>query len=336
MKNCTNPNCKQVNPQSLNNFCKNKNRPDGYNDWCKHCVREGNLRRTHKKGKTKYHREINQIHDKYERSTQLAWMYINSTHTLDEYSDIFQATKDIIIKVLQYEEVYEHKICLSCNKLLSYNNFVLNKRRKDGLQYYCKTCINSNRSIERLEPALYDTQSQNIGYADPIRRSPGNKKFLETKCTYCGFWFIPTRGAVKDRRKALENSTSTENRLYCSEECKEQCPIYNKNPDQLIKEDQIRAGNLHVENQLAREVQPQLRQMVFERDGWTCQKCKKHKSELKVGLHCHHIEGIRWEPLESADMDKCVTYCETCHIGVHKIDGCGYDDMKCKKEQRQA
>lgn len=49
----------------------------------------------------------------------------------------------------------------------------------------------------------------------------------------------------------------------------------------------------------------------------------------KKSLHCHHIEGIRWEPLESADIDKCITYCKYCHLEAHKKEECGYHDMQC-------
>lgn len=44
-----------------------------------------------------------------------------------------------------------------------------------------------------------------------------------------------------------------------------------------------------------------------------------------------NLEGIRWEPLESADIDKCITLCKNCHIKVHKKDGCGYNDFKCNR-----
>lgn len=42
-------------------------------------------------------------------------------------------------------------------------------------------------------------------------------------------------------------------------------------------------------------------------------------------------EGIRWEPLESADIDKCITVCKDCHIKIHQIPGCTYADMRCKE-----
>lgn len=49
-------------------------------------------------------------------------------------------------------------------------------------------------------------------------------------------------------------------------------------------------------------------------------------------LHCHHIEGIRWEPIESADMDKCIAVCKKCHKEIHKQKDCGYHDMRCEEK----
>ena len=166
---------------------------------------------------------------------------------------------------------------------------------------------------------MYDTYSKQLSYADECRRYPFDRNILEVKCTYCGRWFTPTRSQVYDRIRALEGKQLGEQRLYCSNECKKACPIFGKilYPKGFQKE-------------TSREVQPELRQLRFEIDKYRCQKCGKHQDELTVPLHCHHIEGIRWEPLESADIDKCITFCKDCHIEVHKIEGCGYHDMQCK------
>jgi 5-methylcytosine-specific restriction endonuclease McrA len=102
----------------------------------------------------------------------------------------------------------------------------------------------------------------------------------------------------------------------------------------LMSEDAIRAGHLKPQ-ELNREVQPELRQMVFLRDNYTCFKCNTHQDQLCKGLHCHHIEGVRWNPLESADADQCKTVCETCHIEIHKQPDCGYRDMRCDVDQME-
>jgi len=161
---------------------------------------------------------------------------------------------------------------------------------------------------------LYDTYASQIEYAEEIRHNKNDENILEVKCAYCGKWFIPKRTDLVRRIRGLNNKVSGENRLYCSSLCKQECPIYNQ-----------RKYPKGFKLSTSREVQPQLRQMVFERDDWTCQKC-----ESKRSLHCHHIEGIRWEPLESTDIDKCITLCKLCHKEVHKIEGCKYNEMQCK------
>lgn len=168
---------------------------------------------------------------------------------------------------------------------------------------------------------LYDTYVERIGYADPIRRFSNHPEIfedlLEIKCAYCGKWHVPTRHAVEARIGALEGRNGGECRLYCSKECKRECPTYHKR-----KYPAEQTGD----KPLPREVQPELRQLVFERDNWTCIKCGSTKS-----LHCHHIEGIEQNPIESADTDICVTLCKKCHKRVHKQKGCGYHDLR-KKE----
>ena len=106
-----------------------------------------------------------------------------------------------------------------------------------------------------------------------------------------------------------------EARFYCSQSCKSNCPIYNqkKYPKGFKKA-------------TSREVQPELRQLVFERDNWTCIKCGATSN-----LHCHHMEGIKHNPIESCDIDMCITLCKSCHKEVHKQKDCRYTDLRCKK-----
>jgi len=166
----------------------------------------------------------------------------------------------------------------------------------------------------------FDVYASRISYAEDIRRNIKDPNILEVRCTYCNNWFAPSISQVQERGRALEKISATESRFYCSDKCKLACPIYKK-----IKYAEGYAP------ETSREVQPQLRQMRFEKDNYTCQKCKKHQSNLDVELHCHHLEGIRWEPIESADVDKVITLCKNCHIEVHKKEGCSYHDMKCER-----
>jgi thymidylate synthase (FAD) len=64
--------------------------------------------------------------------------------------------------------------------------------------------------------------------------------------------------------------------------------------------------------------------MVLERDNWTCQKCEKRGGHI----HCHHIDPVILNPIESADLDNCITLCKKCHKWVHTKEGCRYFKLR--------
>jgi len=167
--------------------------------------------------------------------------------------------------------------------------------------------------VNEKDVPIYDTYSHKISWCEEVKRDSKDERLLQVKCTYCGKWYTPTRTSVRSRIRAINGDLSGEHHFYCSSECKNLCPIYRQRDYYKFQTED-----------LTREVQAELRQLVFARDNWTCTKCSR-----KDSLHCHHIEGIKWEPLESADIDKCKTVCEECHIQIHKIEGCTYYDMRC-------
>ena len=166
-------------------------------------------------------------------------------------------------------------------------------------------------SKPKITKPLYETYHPQISFAEKTRKADD---YLQVKCTYCGKWYIPSIQSLRNRIYSLQGKYIGENRLYCSKYCKTACPIYHK----ILYSDEQQQGT-------SREVQAELRQMVLERDNWTCQKCGKTKTEL----HCHHIEGIRWEPIESADIDKCITFCKSCHKKTHSKKDCSFFDLRC-------
>ena len=168
--------------------------------------------------------------------------------------------------------------------------------------------------VTKLGSAVYETYALKIDVIEDVRTDPKNNILLQVRCTYCGKWFNPTRNQVHKRIMCADGRQNGESRLYCSNECKGSCSIFKK-----IK---YEAGRRPM---TTREVQPQLRKMVFERDKWRCVKCGSDSP-----LHCHHITGVEHNPVESADIDNCVTLCKKCHRDVHKRPGCSTQDMRCK------
>ena len=144
---------------------------------------------------------------------------------------------------------------------------------------------------------------------------------LLVKCKYCNKWFTPTNESVL-RYLRFDDGT---NNLYCSEACKKSCPSYG-----------VKKYERGFRRNTSREVQPELRKLVLERDNWTCQRCGKSKNDdIELVLHCHHIEPVKRNPVESADIDNCITLCKECHKEVHRIKGCRYTDLaNCTREQK--
>ena len=59
------------------------------------------------------------------------------------------------------------------------------------------------------------------------------------------------------------------------------------------------------------------RTLVFERDGYACQKC-----EDKGGrLHPHHIRNFDSFPMLRFEVSNGITFCTHCHILFHKTYG---------------
>jgi len=53
------------------------------------------------------------------------------------------------------------------------------------------------------------------------------------------------------------------------------------------------------------------------------------KTVEEAQLHCHHIDPVSQNPIESADIDNCITLCKECHKEVHKKDDCKYHELRC-------
>jgi hypothetical protein len=171
----------------------------------------------------------------------------------------------------------------------------------------------------------YDTFTPQIEWCEEVRRNKNDSNVLEVKCFRCNEWFIPTLNNVNGRIQHLRGRRNGERRFYCSNQCKNSCSIFGKSANSIMKEDVVRAGRLKW-LELVREVQPELREIVLERDKYKCVKCDSIND-----LQCHHILPVNIEPLLSADIDNCITLCEKCHIKAHKKDGCRYNQLKIKE-----
>lgn len=178
------------------------------------------------------------------------------------------------------------------------------------------------KHINKINVALYDTYAPQLeSIEDTKYEYYKGLKVLIIKCTYCGKFFRPTLTAIRSRVFALNNNGCGEGRLYCSDSCKQACPVFNK----VLWPKGFKKAT-------SREVPAMLRQMVLEGDNWTCQLCERTGDEVE--LHCHHVKTVKGNEILAADIDNCITFCKDCHKLIHSQEGCTYTELaSCKLEE---
>lgn len=176
--------------------------------------------------------------------------------------------------------------------------------------------LNADRA--RKKKALFDIYNDKLKVFEEIRRNLKNQKLIEGKCAYCGKWIVLTNLQIRHRIQAFKGKASGEARFYCSENCKQSCPIFNQ-----------KKWPKGFKKATSREVVPLLRQLVLERDDYTCQKCGATTETAQ--LHVHHEKSYIFNKIMANDPDNCITLCKSCHKKIHSQEGCNYNDLKCKE-----
>lgn len=202
-------------------------------------------------------------------------------------------------------------------------NYVINHREK--IKTYKKRFANQLATVEKFLDKLRIYYDEN-----ELRIDPENPQLIQVRCknNKCQKWFNPTNQQVYNRFIALNNFSHGESHFYCSENCKKTCKLFgtrsidiNLNDDDVIKKEKSNCEYTEL-------LQIELRNIVFERDNWTCQKCGKSKQDYPdLKFFCHHIISRKIEPIFSSDLDNCITLCEKCHHNIHKQSGCTPQDI---------
>ncbi|MEA3340239.1 MAG: HNH endonuclease [Chloroflexota bacterium] len=273
----------------LGYFNKDKSKCDGLRSQCKNCVKQY----------CKDNREqIAERNKQYRKNNR----------------------KQIAERNKQYRKNNRKRIAEKAKQYYQDNSEQIKQYRKDNCEQMKQYYKNSREQIKQhyRSFALHDTYIRRIGFCEEVRRVFDNPELLEVKCAYCGKWMKPTNLQIKNRLQTLNGTQSGENRFYCSENCKEVCPIFNQN--------KYPKG---FKQATSREVIPLLRQLVLKRDNYTCQKCGATTETAQ--LHVHHIIPYAQNKMQANDPDSCITLCKSCHKEVHQQDGCKTSDLKCQQ-----
>ena len=144
---------------------------------------------------------------------------------------------------------------------------------------------------------------------------------IEVQCKKCKKWFHPTHIQLYERIRALSYG-SDGGYLYCSDECKGECPLYRLNPLQYLQ-DPIVKNYTDSEYQIFREE-------VFKRQRYEygynfCEMCEGTKK-----LHIHHEKPQKTHPIMSLDPDNGIVLCEHCHLNKAHSDSCSMANLANK------
>jgi len=120
-------------------------------------------------------------------------------------------------------------------------------------------------------------------------------------------WFTPSYVSLMDRIRAIESPLGHGGHfLYCCNECKQECPLYNKSVVQLIKQDQINAGHIKEDFYTSKEYYV-WRITVLKRENYLCEYCEEPATDV------HHSRPQKLEPGFVLDPDFGIACCRDCH-----------------------
>jgi len=133
---------------------------------------------------------------------------------------------------------------------------------------------------------------------------PGEKE-IQVHCknhtcensTENGGWFTPTKIQLYERIRNIEKQGLDNSYLYCSDNCKNICPLFNLHGDPFQTSDKP-----YTETEYA-----QFKTHVLTRDDYICQYCGK------LAKHVHHERPQKLEPFFALDPDYAWSVCSECH-----------------------
>ena len=161
---------------------------------------------------------------------------------------------------------------------------------------------NLKGNVTKLNLPLFDTFVERLQPVEEtrIKIDACGRELLEVKCSKCNAWFIPSIPAVYRRAYALVGDTYGENRFYCSEDCKNNCEVYGKNPNNyLVIDNKEQFYNNYELSIWSKE--------VLKRANYKCEYCGQ------LAEHAHHIQPKKLEPGIALDPVNGLGVCKKCH-----------------------
>lgn len=245
--------------------------------------------------------------------------YRHSKCSLGVASQCIQCTGEYYLdnkdRIRKYQDSYYqgHKhSCIERSSNYYYAN--IDKKREYQSNYWYKLPADIKKE-KRDNYTSGNAKYNTFGYRLTVDESPklANNGDMAVKCKFCNNYFVPTCRQVESRISALNDYSGRENNLYCSEECKMQCPVFNS------------TGNLP-STSLRESLPKDLRDEILQRNDGMCEMCGENLIE-----EIHHEKPVATHPHLQLDKDNLWGVCIFCHYKIfHQLEGCTLPELRKK------
>lgn len=224
--------------------------------------------------------------------------YIKVTNKLCEYGCGQDAHYQLLNKKWCCSDRY-HK-CAKKRKIQS----KAQKQRKDLIESGRRMGKANKGRIRTIE--YLNEKYPTFSIIEEMRYKP-NTNIIQVRCKNhnCkkskekGGWFTPTSRQLEKRIERIENQGIDGSYFYCSNKCKEECPLFGLNPNYELNDNSI--------NQYTYEQYQTWRKNVLLRENNLCQYCGAPANIV------HHEKPQKTHPHLSVDPDNGIACCFKCH-----------------------
>jgi hypothetical protein len=177
---------------------------------------------------------------------------------------------------------------------------------------------------------LYDTYAHQLEPIEKCIHDPEDQKILNVFCSYsgCKKQYRPTRLEVIHRISGMNKNDV--NKFYCSDNCKQICPLFHQSAQQLMERDAENAGRTTKLNQKhIRVYQTTNKKRRYKENGGICDWC-----EIKVTLKSsilHHEVPVSSNFLMVDDPDNHWLLCKACNKKAHQLVSCNYYELRLRR-----
>ena len=202
------------------------------------------------------------------------------------------------------------------DKKSTFNSMKYRRNLKEAL---IKVGKNRRRTIKMIkEKYLLFSKIEEMRYNPEIP----NEKEIQVHCKNHNCpnskekegWFTPTGIQLYERIRNIEHHGLDNSFFYCSNKCKNECPLFNVHSDPF-KNTELPYTNSEYQT---------FRTFVLERDNYKCQFCGEKATDV------HHEKPQKLEPFFALDPDFAWSCCKECHYKYGHKDECSTGNLAAK------